>query len=450
MRTTTIKTVAASLRHITPYPTYRDSGVAWLGKIPAHWDVKRLKFASHIEAGQSPSSELVTDGSEGLPFLQGNADFGPLNPTPRQVCDAAPKKACAGDILLSVRAPVGAMNIADQAYGIGRGLCAIRPTRSVDPTFLFYLLIRIRSRLDSVATGSTYDAVTTSEVGDLPALLPPQSEQRAIAAFLDRETAKIDSLVAKKERLIQLLEEKRTVLISRAVTKGLNSDVSMKDAGVEWLGKIPAHWEVVPLKRVLQEHLTNGLFKNREAWGSGSPIINVVDLYRDDFSVQAASLARVEVRPDEIAAFAARVGDVFFVRSSLKREGIGSSACLAEAPEPIVFECHLVRARPNPRRIVSRYLVAYLNASIVRQRLVAISETTTMTTIAQPSLETLEIVLPSEREQQMALAWLDLETAKIDTLVAKVREATNSLKELRATLISAAVTGKIDVRGEVA
>src|SRR5207245_2950017 len=108
-----------------------------------------------------------------------------------------------------------------------------------------------------------------------------------------------------------------------------------------------AHWEIVPLKRVLLEHVINGLFKKREAWGSGSLIINVVDLYRGDFGIDAASLERVETGPDEITAFEARVGDVFFVRSSLKREGIGSSACLTEAPEPIIFECHLVRARPK-------------------------------------------------------------------------------------------------------
>ena len=144
---------------------------------------------------------------------------------------------------MSVRAPVGAINIADQPYG-GRGLCAIRPVARIDRSFCFYDVMTMRPLLRAVTTGSTYDAVTASNVGDLPILLPQWDEQRTIAAFLDRETARIDALVARKERLIELLQEKRTALITRAVTRGLDPNVPMKDSGVEWLGEIPAHWEV--------------------------------------------------------------------------------------------------------------------------------------------------------------------------------------------------------------
>jgi type I restriction enzyme, S subunit len=235
---------ADALRRFRPYPAYKDSGVEWLGEIPTGWEVKRLKFVARIEAGQSPPSEMVSDGSDGLPFLQGNGDFGSTSPAPHQVCDAAPKRSQTGDILFSVRAPVGAMNVGDQPYGIGRGLCAVRLGGRFEPRFGFYTLATTRTQLGRVATGSTYDAVTTSQVGDLPALLPFPAEQHAVAAFLYRETAKIDALVAKKERLIDLLQEKRTALITRAVTKGLEPNASMKDSGVEWLGKIPAHWEV--------------------------------------------------------------------------------------------------------------------------------------------------------------------------------------------------------------
>ena len=238
-------------RRFRPYPEYKDSGIEWLGEIPAHWEVKRVKFVTQTVAGQSPPSAAVTDGMNGLPFLQGNAEFGPLHPTPHQVCDSAPKRAKPGDILLSVRAPVGATNIADQPYGIGRGLCAIRPAAWIDRSFCFYDVMGVRPVLNAVITGSTYDAVTASNVADLPMLLPYKSEQRAIAAFLDSETAKIDALVARKERLIELLQEKRTALITRAVTRGLDPNVPMKDSGIEWLGEIPAHWN---LKRLW--HLT--------------------------------------------------------------------------------------------------------------------------------------------------------------------------------------------------
>lgn len=234
----------AQNRRFRRYPGWKDSGVEWLGKIPEEWDVKRLKFVADLVAGQSPPSAAVTHGIDGLPFLQGNAEFGPLNPTPTQMCDSAPKRAESGDVLLSVRAPVGAMNVANHAYGIGRGLCSIRPTTWLDRSFCFYAVMAVRPHLGAAAKGSTYDAVTTSDVGDLLIPLPRQGEQRAIAAFLDRETAKIDGLVMRKERLIELLQEKRTALIARAVTRGLDPNVPRKDSGVEWLGKIPVHWEV--------------------------------------------------------------------------------------------------------------------------------------------------------------------------------------------------------------
>lgn len=130
----------------------------------------------------------------------------------------------------------------------------------------------------------------------------------------------------------------------------------------------------------------------------------------------------------------------------MKREGIGSSACVATVLEPAVFECHLVRVRPSLARIRPRYLVYYLNSYLVRQRLIALAETTTMTTIAQPQLASLEIVVPCDKEQDAIVAHLDRESSKFEVLIAKVRDAIERLKEYRTALISAAVTGKIDVK----
>jgi type I restriction enzyme S subunit len=232
-----------------PYPDYRDSGVGWLGEIPSHWEITRLKFVAHIEMGQSPSSVDYNQNGIGLPFLQGNAEFSHRHPTPKYYCPTANKYAHIGDILLSVRAPVGAINIADQNYGIGRGLCAIRVAQQLlNRDYAWYLLPIVKTELDLEATGSTYDAVSADEVANLRWNLPSLPEQHAIAAFLDRETARIDALIDVKERLIALLEEKRAALISHVVTKGLDPDAPMKDSGIDWLGEIPAHWEVRRLK----------------------------------------------------------------------------------------------------------------------------------------------------------------------------------------------------------
>ena len=203
----------------------------------------RLKYVASIEMGQSPpSTEYSASKDSGLPFLQGTADFGSNHPLPRVYCTTPTKVATQGDILFSVRAPVGELNLADRDYGIGRGLCAIRTRAWLDRGFAWWVLHHVRTDLAYEATGSTYDAVATEDVANLFIPLPPLPQQRAIAAYLDREMAKIDELISEKERLLELLAEKRRALITRAVTRGLDPDVPMRDSGVEWLGEIPGHW----------------------------------------------------------------------------------------------------------------------------------------------------------------------------------------------------------------
>lgn len=212
----------------------------------------RLKYAAHIEMGQSPPSTEYNDESS-LPFLQGTADFGKEFPAPTVFCDTPNKVASAGDILFSVRAPVGEINLANQRCGIGRGLCAIRASSQFSTRFIWWALHEIRWQLNYVTTGSTYDAVSAEDVSNL--YLPDNSfkNQQAIAEFLDRETEKIDALIAAKERLLGILSEKRRALISHAITRGLNPGLPFRDPGIPWLGEIPAHWETERARWLFKE-----------------------------------------------------------------------------------------------------------------------------------------------------------------------------------------------------
>ena len=202
-----------------PYARYRDSGVALLGDVPEHWEVLPLKRAARIIMGQSPPSETYTEEPTERPFLQGNAEFGARHPKPRWYCDASPKAVSSGTLLISVRAPVGALNVADQRYGIGRGLCGIDPVPDIlDPSFAWFALQTTKAVLNAVATGSTYDAVSADEVGLIAFPIPPLDEQRAIADYLDRETTRLDVLAATISQAIERLAEYRTALITAAVT----------------------------------------------------------------------------------------------------------------------------------------------------------------------------------------------------------------------------------------
>ena len=166
----------------------------------------RLKYVADIIAGQSPSSEDVDLLALGQPFLQGNAEFGERFPSARLECDTAPKRARPGDILVSVRAPVGAFNVADQTYGIGRGLCAIRAGAPTNDYLWWWLQTQV-SGLRSMATGSTFEAVSSADIASLlvPSISP--EDMRAVSIFLEAETAKIDALIAKQQQLIATLRE---------------------------------------------------------------------------------------------------------------------------------------------------------------------------------------------------------------------------------------------------
>jgi len=202
-----------------PYPKYKDSGVEWLGEVPEHWVVRRLKHATSLIMGQSPSSEDCSTEPIGLPFLQGCAEFGPNNPHPKQFC-RVPAKVCPKEaILMSVRAPVGRLNLADQDYGIGRGLCGIVPNpRLLNRDYSYYVLNASSHSLNVVSTGSTYDAVSVGDIGAHEMLLPPLHEQTAIVEFLDEQTERIDAAITADRRVIELLKEFRTRLIADVVT----------------------------------------------------------------------------------------------------------------------------------------------------------------------------------------------------------------------------------------
>jgi len=194
----------------------KDSGVEWIGKTPTHWNVRRLKEVVDVHMGQSPSSSDYTEEGLGFPFLQGNADFGNYSPTPRVWCSEVKKVCLKNDILLSVRAPVGAVNVASASYGIGRGLCAIRSKSNYQ--YWYYFLSSMSSYLNSIATGSTYVAVSIEDVRNSMACVPPAHEQAKITSYLNDRTERIDRIVTAINYQLEKLKDLRKALINDVVT----------------------------------------------------------------------------------------------------------------------------------------------------------------------------------------------------------------------------------------
>ena len=318
-----------------------------------------------------------------------------------------------------------------------------------DLRWLYYTLQF--ARLDTVSKDSAIPGLAREDAYARVIAVGPIHEQLAIAAFLDRETARIDGLVARTERLVELLQEKRTALITRAVTRGLDPNVPMKDSGVEWLGEIPAHWNVKQLKHLLKARkgaIKTGPFgsqmRSSEMQAGEIKVYNQRSVLDRDFSSGENYISLEKFA--ELSAFEVFPGDLLVTT----RGSIGRCALLPKEAERGVLHPCLMRVQPDQRSVLTRFLeIKVEECSIVLDQLRFMSNATTIDVIYSDSLREVWLSVPPVEEQTATIVFLGRETAKIDTLIAKIHQAIDHhLKEFRTALISAAVTGKIDVREE--
>ena len=442
-----------------PYPAYRDSGVEWLGDIPEHWDVKRLKEFATVRL--SNVDKKTSDGEDAVQLcnyvdvyynhkIEREIEFMPATATPSQVRRFSLRS---GDVLITkdsetwtdIAVPAVVM---EDLPGVlcGYHLAHIRPHEQHDGFFMARCIAAVgpRDQYHIAANGITRFGLTGDAIRNGTLAIPPLVEQRRIAAFLDCETEKVDALVAKKERLIELLQEKRTALITRAVTKGIDPDTPMKDSGVEWLGEIPSHWE---LKQVaeLAISLQTGPFGSQlhaaDYITGGIPIINPANLISGTL-VPDSERTVDEQTAKRLGIHKLLQGDILFAR----RGDVGRCGLVGKQHEGWLCGTGCLRMRPCPNSAESSYLVNLLSTQGVGDWLGNESVGSTMQNLNTSIIGRIPAAIPSLAEQRRICEFLDRETMKIDTLVVKVREAIDRLKELRTALIAAAVTGKIDVR----
>ena len=431
-----------------PYPAYKDSGVEWLGEIPAHWEVTRADSLFRYEKIQVEPSTISEQSvfHYSIPAIQETGDGIFESPTG---IDSAKLRVFGRRILVSKLNPrKGVVLIADEKPV--PTICSTEfvplEIRSCDLGWAYHLLASepTRQRLSAVVRSATrsHQRAEIAEVLKMWHGVPPLPEQRAIAAFLDRETAKIDALVAKKERLIELLQEKRTALISDAVTKGLDPDAPLKDSGVEWLGEIPAHWEVKRLKYAATLNPAPTEARNR---GESLEVSFVpMEAIGEYGGLELTTTKLVGEVYTGYTYF--REGDVVVAKITPCFEN-GKGAVATGLVNEIAFgttELHVLRVKES----IDRQFLFYLSMGDTFRRLgeAEMYGAGGQKRVPDSFIKNLMHPLPPLPEQRAIAAFLDRETAQIDALVAKVREAIDRLKELRTALISAAVTGKIDVR----
>jgi type I restriction enzyme S subunit len=418
-----------------PYPLYKNSGVEWLGRIPNDGQLRKLKFAA-------------TPDSRGSFGIKGNLGLDERD-------DLFPAFSAAGQDIWVERADYEEPGIVLSAIGARCGKCfkadgkwsalantqVFLPKKTFFRDYVWYLVNR-EAFWQKGGSAQPYVQIPASMNQMIP--FPSFSEQRAVAGFLDRETVKIDELIARKERLIELLEEKRAALITHAVTRGLSPDAPLRESNIEWLGKIPERW--VPWKLShFAPIVTCGVAATPEYVVDGVPFLSAQNVKAHEIVFENFKLISPETHKALTKYRRPIRGDIL-----LSRVGTIGEAAVVNTDRPFSIFVSLTHIRVNPQRCLNRYLVYYFDSVQFKEfAKVVTAYGGGVGNLNVNDLTELRIPLPPLGEQNAIVEYLDNETAKIGAIIATIEQAIEHLQEYRAALITAAVTGKIDVRDEV-
>jgi type I restriction enzyme, S subunit len=391
----------SGLSRFTPYPTYKDSRVEWLGEIPAHWTVTVLKRIGNLQGGAGFSEDEQGLESESIPFFK-VGDMGSRGNEREMIgCPNTISEATARRLRAFVFPPrtivfakVGAAlllnrrRILVQLSCIDNNMMGFLPEKC-DYVWAFHWLCGLDLR--ELANPGAVPSVNEGQMRDIPVALPPEPDQRTIAAFLDRETARIDALVAKKERLIELLQEKRAALITQAVTKGLDPNVPMKDSGVEWLGKIPTHWEVKPLTKYLLEK-SDYRGKTPEKITTGIFLVTARNVRMGQIDYECSQEFVVEEDYAEIMRRGLpKKGDILFTTEA----PLGNVALVDR--EDIALAQRIIRFRTNPKHFDSRFTLYAMMSDYFQSQLLSLSTGSTAEGLKASKLTMLRLAGPPLR-----------------------------------------------------
>jgi len=446
--------------HYKPYPAYKDSGVEWIGKVPEHWIVSPFKW--QIERNDSGVWGVDPDGTDDTIVLRSTEQTADgkwrINDPARRKLSTAERNAALlaeGDLVVtrsSSALHVGKTTIVTPEIAAMGCCCAnfmqrIRVRPSFKSMLAWYVMnsdiVRLQFDLLSNSTAGFVN-LNGPTIGQVLLAIPPVSEQTAIVSFLNRETARIDVLIAKKTEFIELLAKKRQALITHAVTKGLDPNVKMKDSGVEWIGKVPEGWEVKRLRHVAAFKSSNVDKKAYDGQEAVS-LCNYTDVYHNEFITLNLPFMQATASPTEIEQFSLKKGDVIITQDSEEPSDIGIPSLVKEEMPGIVCGDHLAMIRGADFEM-ARFLHRIIQSHPTRAYFFVEALGITRYGLSREAIGDLRFCLPPQNEREAIADYLDSETARIDTLIAKVQLGIDLLKERRSALIVAAVTGKIDLR----
>lgn len=424
------------------YPAYKDSGVEWIGLVPEHWKVKPICRVTSVNDDVLPDS--TTDDTpiryvdiSSVGYMEGikqASDMCFVDAPSR-----ARRKASSGDVIIStVRTYLKAVAAVTDEYAdcvFSTGFAVLR-ARHLDRSFLKWMVLNelLIQAIEAHSEGLSYPAINASALVKLKSVIPPPEEQASIAATLDRETARIDALIEKKARFIELLKEKRQALITHAVTKGLDPNAKMKDSGVEWIGQVPEHWDVKPFFALVTElnRKNVGLVETNILSLSYGNIIQKPETRNMGLAPGSYETYQIVESGEIVFRFTDLQNDKRSLRSAqVTQRGIITSAYMAVKPHSLdsTYFAWLMRSYDLCK-------VFYAMGGGLRQSL------------KFEDVRRLPVLIPPVDEQSEITNTINAGTARIDALVEKTEQSITLLKERRAAFITAAITGQIDLRGK--
>lgn len=439
------------MAELKPYPEYKDSGIPWMDKVPFNWDKHKIsRIFKGIGSGSTPKSNNRSYYENGTIDWINTGDLNDeyLYKTKNKITEIAlnensalkihPKNSL---VIAMYGATIGKLAITKMSAATNQACCVLNEPINLDIKFMYYWFLTSRDDIIHLASGGGQPNISQNLIRNLFVFFPEsQNEQKRIVAYLDKKTYKINSLISDKKRLIELLEEKRQAIITETVTKGLDPNVKMKDSGVEWIGEIPEHWEVVSLKYLTNHNLKYG--------ANESAIDNKTDGWRyiRITDIDEKGNLKEDTRktlPEEIAEnYALSEGDILFARSGAT---VGKTY-IHETDKKSCYAGYLIRYRANKNKLMPKFLYFYTQSNIyvnwIKEQLIQ----ATIENVSAEKYANFKILLPTRHEQEEIVKSIQKNLNQNSRLINYLQEQIKKLKEYRESLIYEAVTGKIDLR----
>lgn len=409
------------------YDEYKDSGVEWIGEVPRHWEVVRTRYLCNLCTGNKDTINRVDDGK--FPFYVRSPKVERIN-----------TYSFDGEAILMAGDGVGAGKVFHYANGKfdyhQRVYNFHNFKKVIGKFFYYYITNNFRYIIEEGGAKNTVDSVRLYMIQNFLITVPPKEEQREIVFYLDKKCSEIDNVISAQQKRIALLQELKQSVITHAVTKGLNPNVEMKDSGVEWIGKIPASWDVVHLKRILRERMQYGANEPAESDDITYPrYIRITDITANG-ELRPETFKSLE--PSKAKDYLLDKGDVLFARSGAT---VGKTF-LFNADIKACYAGYLIKASCDKRRMLPEYLYYYTQSGAYECWKNSVFIQSTIQNIGADKYQMMYIPVPSKDEQKQIVEYTMRKSQIFDAAISKAQHQVELLQEYKQSLITEVVTGK--------